>query len=250
VIPFALETSTWEGVKRLCSRLGCTPYTVIATGFFLLLTRWSGRNDACVLSGNFHRYRRGSEEVVGDFVTAYPLRMSIDDKATLEGAVQGCLEAVNDYRKHSQVAPTSTFAAYPEWTRYNLNYLITADDAGASDLGATKLEPLRWHAHELRVPHDLFLILRQNAHGVGRNPTWPNHRCHRHDIIRPRQRIATRALARSGCCHRTEARRLCRPHRRVHRLGARQLLAPGLTPSPTYRRARHAAAGIVVGLAA
>ncbi|MDB4955265.1 MAG: Amino acid adenylation [Myxococcales bacterium] len=176
-VPFALDGADWEAVERLSSRLACTPYTVIATAFFLLLMRWSGRRDACVLSSNFHRNRPGSEAVIGNLVTPYPLRMSSDDNATLEEMVRRCHEAVLVHREHSHVAPSSTIPSWREWSRYNLNYQIDPNRSDqrtqvrdrqrqALDFGSVKLERLGWSAFARQTPHDLALFLLQGAHSA------------------------------------------------------------------------------------
>ncbi|MDB4955257.1 MAG: Malonyl CoA-acyl carrier protein transacylase [Myxococcales bacterium] len=168
-VSFAIEGASWNALERLCSRLGCTPYTLLVTGFFLLLTRWSRRNDVCVLSGSFHRNRPGSEEVIGDFVTPYPLRVILDEDATLEATVRHCHEAVLAHREHSHVAPTPAVPKWSEWSRYNFNYLIDLDDPQALDFGNVMVDRLAWAAPEPRTPHDLGLFLRQGLRGVRGN---------------------------------------------------------------------------------
>jgi hypothetical protein len=139
---------------------------VIATGFMLLLTRWASGTDVCIMSSHSHRIRPGSEAVIGDFVTPYPLRMRFKESTTLEDTVRQCQEAVLVHREHGQVAPTSTLAQWPEWSRYNLNYLIAADAVDIIDMGAVKLERLEWDVLERRTLHDLGLFVRQSERGV------------------------------------------------------------------------------------
>jgi amino acid adenylation domain-containing protein len=177
-VPFVLDGSRWAAALRLCARLGCTPYVVITSGFLLLLTRWSGRDDVCVLSSNFHRNRPGSEAVIGNFVTPYPLRASFDDRDSLEAAVRYCHDRVLAHRDHGHVAPDSALAAWSEWTRYNVNYSIdthgdthsdTPGDArgvGALDLGAASVARLSWSALAQRTSHDLALFVHQGTRGV------------------------------------------------------------------------------------
>jgi len=172
-VPFVLDGSRWAAALRLCARLGCTPYVVITSGFLLLLTRWSGRDDVCVLSSNFHRNRPGSEAVIGNFVTPYPLRASFDDRDSLEAAVRHCHDRVLAHREHGHVAPDSALAAWHEWTRYNVNYSIDphgdAHGDGALDFGAAAVERLPWSALAQRTSHDLALFVHQGTRGVRGN---------------------------------------------------------------------------------
>lgn len=165
-VPFVLDGPRWIAVERLCARLGTTPYVAITSGFLLLLSRWAGRSDVCTLNGKFHRNRPGSEAVIGNFVTPYPLRVAIDEHATLEDVVRHCHDAVLSHREHGQVAPSSALAAWPEWTRYNFNYQISVGEAGALAFDGVTVERLGWNVHARLTPHDLALFIRQDTHGV------------------------------------------------------------------------------------
>jgi len=107
--------------------------------------------------------------VIGNFVTPYPLRVAFDDGATLEHAVRHCHDTVLAHREQAHVAPSSALAAWPEWSRYNMNYLIDALGAGALDWGTESVERLAWTALAPRTPHDLGLFVRQDARGVRGN---------------------------------------------------------------------------------
>ncbi|CAN5560654.1 hypothetical protein BH11MYX1_BH11MYX1_41590 [soil metagenome] len=166
VVPFVIEGPGWDAITQLCGRLSCTPYSIIATGFFLMLSRWSGSSDVCAMSSNFHRNRPGSEATVGDFVTPYPVRMWLDDRATLEETVRRCHDAVVGSREHQDVAPSSAAATWREWSRYNLNYLVDIQGDEVLDFGSAKLARLDWSVHERRTPHDLGLFVRQATSGI------------------------------------------------------------------------------------
>jgi non-ribosomal peptide synthetase component F len=140
---------------------------VLATAFFLLLTRWSGRSEVVAMSTSSHRYRPGSEAVIGNFATPYPLRVNFDDNATLEEAVRGCHEAVLAHREHGHVAPASALSAWPEWSRYNINYGINTQNPRALDFGTLKVETLDWDTSDPRLMNDLGLFVSQHARGIG-----------------------------------------------------------------------------------
>ena len=165
-VPFIVEGASWNALTALCSRLGVMPYTVIATALFLFVTRSSGRREACVLSSSQHRDRPGSERLIGNFVTGYPLRIGFDDNATLERAVLHCDRTVLAHREHQGVAPLSPSATWSEVARYNLNYLLAADRDIPIALGDAHVEPLSWPMHERRTTHDLALYARQGTSGV------------------------------------------------------------------------------------
>jgi non-ribosomal peptide synthetase component F len=165
-IPFGIDGPRWRAVERACTRLGCTPYVVVAAGFLLLLSRWSGRDDVCTLSSNFHRNRPGSEAVIGNLVTPYPLRAAFDERASLEDTVRHCHDRVLANREHAHVAPSSALGAWVEWSRYNVNYQIEAPGAGTLDYGAARVTRLDWSALPQHTAHDLALFVRQNARGL------------------------------------------------------------------------------------
>jgi amino acid adenylation domain-containing protein len=165
MVPFALGGEAWSSIEQACARFGCSPYSVVATGFLLLLARWSGRNDVCTNSSSLSRSRPGATDVVGNFVTLYPLRVRFDEQSTLAEAVQGCHERVLGHREHAEVAPVSLATTFVEWQRYNLNYQLAPGDTKA-DADAPLLEPLDWGTHEPLTPHDLGLFVTQTASGL------------------------------------------------------------------------------------
>jgi amino acid adenylation domain-containing protein len=164
-MPFSITGADWAAVEHACAHTACTPYAVIAAAFFLLLARWSDRADACVLTGNFHRNRPGSEHVIGNFVTPYPLRFRVDEGASIESLLRACQEAVVEHREQGHVAPSSALPAWTEWSRYNLNYRIDMPEA-QPDLGGPRVHKLEWQAHPQRTAHDLALFLRQGKAGI------------------------------------------------------------------------------------
>jgi non-ribosomal peptide synthetase component F len=160
-VPFSIDGDDWDALERMCARLACTPYTVTAAACLLFLTRLSGRHDACLLSANFHRNRRGSEDVIGNFNTAYPLRMFCDEDATLGATVQRCHERILAHREHCHVGPRSALAAWPHWIQFSLNYQI--GEMGAV-FGSLDVDALPWILDAPRTPHDLALFVNQGPH--------------------------------------------------------------------------------------
>ena len=163
-VPFAVDGAIWDAVSELCSRLGVMPYSVITTALFLFLTRASGRQEVCAMSSSQHRNRPGSERLLGNFATPYPLRIGFDDNATLERAVLHCDRTVLAHREHQGVAPVTAFAEWSEVTRYNLNYLIAPDNPVVS-LGEARVERL-WADPQHRSINDLAFYIRQGASSV------------------------------------------------------------------------------------
>ena len=188
-VSIEIDGTRWTQIEQLAARVGTTPYTIVATSFLLLLSRWAGRADVCTLSGNYQRQRSGTELAIGNFVTQYPLRLVFDESATLEAAVRHCQATVAEHRAHSQVAPTSAIAALPEWSRYNLNYL-EAPAAAPLDYGAVTIERLGWNVLPHRTAHDLGLFLRQSASGIRGKLVY--------NAERFSPQIAARAAARLG----------------------------------------------------
>jgi amino acid adenylation domain-containing protein len=164
-VPFALDGDDWAAVERCCARFACTPYTVLATAYFLMLARWADRMDACAISGNAHRNRPGSDAVVGSFVSPYPLRISFAGAATLEDALRRAHATILTHREHNHVAPITALDTWTEWSRYNLNYLIDPPDA-TMELDALVVERLPWKPFEMRTANDLGLYVRQGASGL------------------------------------------------------------------------------------
>ena len=173
-VPIALEGAAWNAIERLCARMACSPYVAVATGFLLLLTRWGNRSDVICSTGNFHRNRPGSEAVVGNFVCPYPLRVTFDETGDLAAAVRTCHEAILLHREHAHVAPETALDLWPEWSRFNLNYLIEPFEQEEFDFGDVRLARAfiartEWSAKAGRTGHDVALFLRQRVRGLRGN---------------------------------------------------------------------------------
>ena len=122
-----------------------------------------------MMSSNLHRNRPGSEAVIGNFVTPYPLRLRSRDDDTLEAAVHACHERILVHREHVHVAPRTALGAWTEWSRYNLNYLVDVVDDDVVDFGGVQVERLAWRPFAARTTHDLALFVHQSATGLRGN---------------------------------------------------------------------------------
>jgi amino acid adenylation domain-containing protein len=164
-VPIAIEHDAWRAVEQLCAQHAITPFTAIATAFYLLLVRWGRRDDACTMTGSVHRDRPGTPGVIGNFATPYPLRVRFDGARTRGDALRICHETILVHREHTGVAPTSALGAFCEWSRYNLNYLF-APGARAAHCRGIVVERMPWNVHPRRTPHDFALFVRQGAHAL------------------------------------------------------------------------------------
>ncbi len=164
-LPIALDGETWRAIERACAQLSCPPFTVLVTAFLLTIARRGGRRDVCINSSSFHRSRAGSELVLGNLVTPYPLRVALSASATLEDVLRQTQQAILEQREHAQVALTSAKSSWLEWSRYNFNYQLATVGRDLA-LGEARCERLHWTLQEQRTPHDLGLFVRQSERGI------------------------------------------------------------------------------------
>jgi hypothetical protein len=152
--PFRIEGPRWAELQAASARLACTPYAAIAAAWLLLLGRWAGRRDVCVNASHFQRERPGTEDVIGNFVTPYPLRVAFDARGSLDDAVRAVEAALLAGREHAGVAPESCLDAWPAWSRFKLNFLLR-DRGDALRLDGLAVDLLPWNPHPRVTPWDL-----------------------------------------------------------------------------------------------
>ncbi|MFZ3595409.1 non-ribosomal peptide synthetase [Streptomyces sp. BH104] len=85
--PFALSAETTEGVRELARELSATPYMVLLSAYFVLLSRLSGQSDLVVGTPSSGRTQRRFRDAVGNFVNTVVVRGEVDETASFRKLV-------------------------------------------------------------------------------------------------------------------------------------------------------------------
>ncbi|MGQ4375998.1 amino acid adenylation domain-containing protein [Streptomyces sp. SAS_267] len=92
--PFALSAATTEAVRRLARETSATPYTVLLSAYFVLLSRLSGQSDILVGTPTSGRLHRRFRDALGNFVNTVVVRGEVDEESTYRGLLTSSRERV------------------------------------------------------------------------------------------------------------------------------------------------------------
>ncbi|WP_326786367.1 non-ribosomal peptide synthetase [Streptomyces sp. NBC_00151] len=92
--PFALSAATTEAVRRLARETSATPYTVLLSAYFVLLSRLSGQSDILVGTPTSGRLHRRFRDALGNFVNTVVVRGEVDEESTYRELLTASRERV------------------------------------------------------------------------------------------------------------------------------------------------------------
>ncbi|MFE4698086.1 amino acid adenylation domain-containing protein [Streptomyces sp. NPDC056738] len=92
--PFALSAATTEAVRRLARETSATPYTVLLSAYFVLLSRLSGQSDIVVGTPTSGRLHRRFRDALGNFVNTVVVRGEVDEESTYRRLLTASRERV------------------------------------------------------------------------------------------------------------------------------------------------------------
>ncbi|WP_405916493.1 non-ribosomal peptide synthetase [Streptomyces sp. NBC_00728] len=92
--PFTLSAAATEAVRRLARETSATPYTVLLSAYFVLLSRLSGQSDILVGTPTSGRLRRRFRDALGNFVNTVVVRGEVDEESTYRRLLAASRERV------------------------------------------------------------------------------------------------------------------------------------------------------------
>ncbi|MDC2956601.1 amino acid adenylation domain-containing protein [Streptomyces gilvifuscus] len=92
--PFALSAEATEAVRRLARETSSTPYTVLLSAYFVLLSRLSGQGDILVGTPTSGRLQRQFRDALGNFVNTVVVRGEVDEESTYRQLLTSTRERV------------------------------------------------------------------------------------------------------------------------------------------------------------
>ncbi|MFH8989312.1 amino acid adenylation domain-containing protein [Streptomyces sp. NPDC017940] len=81
-VPFALSTAATEAVRDLAREASATPYMVLLSAYFVLLSRLSGQSDILIGTPTSGRVQRQFRDAIGNFVNTVVVRGQVDEDTT------------------------------------------------------------------------------------------------------------------------------------------------------------------------
>ncbi|MGW0820132.1 non-ribosomal peptide synthetase [Streptomyces sp. NPDC002845] len=93
-VPFDLSATATDAVRRLAREASATPYMVLLTAYFVLLSRLSGQSDILVGTPTSGRLQRQFRDALGNFVNTVVVRGEVDEKSTYRELLASARERV------------------------------------------------------------------------------------------------------------------------------------------------------------
>ncbi|MFG2375584.1 amino acid adenylation domain-containing protein [Streptomyces sp. NPDC048504] len=94
--PFALSVAATEAVRRLARETSSTPYSVLLSAYFVLLSRLSGQSEIVVGTPTSGRLHRQFRDALGNFVNTVVVRGEVDEESTYRQALAASRERVSE----------------------------------------------------------------------------------------------------------------------------------------------------------
>ncbi|MGD2115541.1 MAG: amino acid adenylation domain-containing protein, partial [Acidobacteriota bacterium] len=100
---FRVPAELGRGLRELAHREGTTLFTVLLSGFLVLLHRLSGQDDLVTGTAVANRTPRETEPLVGFFVNTLPLRLDLSGNPTAAELIRQAREVALDAFAHQEV---------------------------------------------------------------------------------------------------------------------------------------------------
>ncbi|MBL3550485.1 non-ribosomal peptide synthase/polyketide synthase, partial [Chryseobacterium sp. KMC2] len=100
---FSLNAEQGEKLKNLSKELGVSLYSVMLSGYYLMLSAYSGQDDIVVGSPIANRHHAGLEDIIGFFVNTLALREKIDAEQNLKDFILQVSKSVTEAQSHQDL---------------------------------------------------------------------------------------------------------------------------------------------------
>jgi thioesterase domain-containing protein len=151
-VRFSLSKASMDGLKRLSSELGATPFAAFLGAFQAFLGRWSGQEDVLTLVSISARNQKETRNAIGLFANVLPMRLNLSGSPALNQVLERAGEAVSASLAHQSlplsqileklppVGGTSTSPALQVLVIYNNAPLPTVRLPGVTFVPSLELE--------------------------------------------------------------------------------------------------------------
>ncbi|MBL3549988.1 non-ribosomal peptide synthetase, partial [Chryseobacterium sp. KMC2] len=92
-----------EGIRGISRNLGVSVYSVMLSGYYLMLSAYSGQEDIVVGSPIANRHYAGLEDIIGFFVNTLALREKIDSEQKVKDFILQVAGSVTEAQSHQDL---------------------------------------------------------------------------------------------------------------------------------------------------
>ncbi|WP_228435878.1 non-ribosomal peptide synthetase [Chryseobacterium pennipullorum] len=102
-IGFTIPRETSEGLREVSKNLGVSLYSVMLSGYYLMLSTYSGQDDIVVGSPIANRHYSGLEDLIGFFVNTLALREKINSEQNVKDFIRQVADSVTEAQSHQDL---------------------------------------------------------------------------------------------------------------------------------------------------
>ncbi|UHO38305.1 amino acid adenylation domain-containing protein [Chryseobacterium capnotolerans] len=100
---FDLSEQLASELQKLSKDLGVSLYSVMLSGYYLMLSAYSGQDDIIVGSPVANRHHAGLENIIGFFVNTFALRETIDPEQQIKDFIVQVSESITNAQSHQDL---------------------------------------------------------------------------------------------------------------------------------------------------
>ncbi|MDN3695558.1 amino acid adenylation domain-containing protein [Chryseobacterium tructae] len=102
-IYFSLDAEQTQKLKNLSKDLGVSLYSILLSGYYLMLSAYSGQDDIIVGSPIANRHHAGLEDIIGFFVNTLALRENIDSNQKVKDFISQVAQSVTEAQSYQDL---------------------------------------------------------------------------------------------------------------------------------------------------
>lgn len=102
-ISFALDAQTTKKIRSLADTLQVTQYTLLLSGFYILLNKYTGREDIIIGTPVANRHYSQIEQLIGFFVNTLVIRQTVHPHGSIKALAQDLHQTVLQAQTHQDL---------------------------------------------------------------------------------------------------------------------------------------------------
>lgn len=102
-IEFTLDSKRYQQLQQLAQQQGCTLYTILLSGFYLVLYHYTSQQDLVVGTPLANRHYPEVQDLIGFFVNALPIRQILDTNQSAQHLIQQLHQHLIDIQSYQDI---------------------------------------------------------------------------------------------------------------------------------------------------
>ena len=163
---FEISEEISQKLRKLAQSKGVTLYTVLLSGFYLLLSKYTGQEDLVIGTPIANRHYEQLESLIGFFVNSLAIRVLLQSDDTVEHLIEQVHQDLVDAQVHQDLPFEKLVEALkiePDPSRHPLfQVMFVVQSFGQSEAMKSLLNPLAMNEYYQTAKFDISLFINDN----------------------------------------------------------------------------------------